>query len=117
MQATMDDEAYRALLCFMDNQHCIEKQASPENLLFLENDWWLADTAVIDNIHYNHGGWEVSLIFANHQKPYQLIVRRMVRCYQEEKARMIAKYMKRMAAKDQRGTLSVSIKDLNLCTN
>ncbi|MBS1667975.1 MAG: hypothetical protein JST58_11420 [Bacteroidetes bacterium] len=117
MQVSMDDETYRALLCFLDNQHCTEKPAAESNLVFLKNDWWLADTAVIETIHYHKGGWEVFLTFANYQKPCQLIVRKIIRCYHEGKAKTIANYMRRMAAKDQRGSLSVEIKDLNLCTN
>ena len=117
MQQLLDDAAYHAMLCYLDNQHFIEKPAEEGNLLFLKNDWWLANTAVIESINYNKGGWEVSLTFANYKKPCQLIVRKIVRCFSESKARTVARYMRRMAAKDQRGTLSVTIKDLNLCIN
>ena len=117
MKQALDDDAYNAMLCFMDNQHSLEKPADESDLLFLKNDWWLADTAVIDTIIYNKGGWEVSLTFANYKKPLQLIVRNIIRCYNEAKARTAAHYMRRLAAKDQRGTLTVTIKDLNLCIN
>lgn len=117
MKQLLDNETYNIMLCFLDNQHCIEKPASVENLIFLENDWWLADTAVIDNIHFEKGGWEVYFTFANYRKPLQLIVRRITRCFSEVKAKTAAHYMRRMAAKDQRGTLSVTIDDLNLCIN
>jgi len=117
MQEVLDDDAYHEMLCFLDNQHFIEKPADEENMQFLKNDWWLADTAIIESVNYNKGGWEVYLTFANYKKPCQLIVRKIIRCFNEHKARTIAHYMKRMAAKDQRGTLSVTIKDLNLCIN
>ena len=105
------------MLGFLDNQHFTEKPADEENLLFLKNDWWLADTAVIDTINYKKGGWDVYLTFANYKKPLQLIVRMIIRCYSEEKAKTAAFYMRRLAAKDQRGKFAVTIKDLNLCIN
>ncbi len=117
MKQLLDDHAYREMLCFLDNQHDIEKPAEEENLVFLKNDWWLADTAVIESINYNKGGWEVYLTFANYRKPLQLIMRKIIRCYSEGKAKTAAYYMRRIAAKDQRGTLEVTLKDLNLCIN
>ena len=50
MNELLDDEAYHVMLCFLDNQHFTEKPAEEDNLIFLKNDWWLADTAVIDTI-------------------------------------------------------------------
>lgn len=117
MNPVLDERSYYEMLCFLDNQHVIEKPAGHENMIFLKNDWWLADTAVIESINYNKGSWEVYLTFANYKKPLQLIIRRIVRCYSEGKARTAAHYMRRMAAKDQRGTLEVRLKDLNLCIN
>jgi hypothetical protein len=117
MNQVLDDKAYHVMLCFLDNQHFIEKPADEDNLLFLKNDWWLADTAVIETINFKRGGWEVFLTFANYKKPLQLIVRKIVRCFSEGKARTAAHYMRRMAARDQRGTLSITINDLNLCIN
>lgn len=117
MDTILDDNAYHEMLCFLDNQHCIERTGEVENLMFLKNDWWLADTAVIESIRYKKGGWDVYLTFANYKKPLQLITRMIIRCFSEEKAKTAAFYMRRMAAKDQRGTLSVTIKDLNLCIN
>ncbi len=117
MNQVLDDDAYHVMLCFLDNQHSLEKPANADNLLFLKNDWWLADTAVIETISYKKGGWEVYLTFANYKRPLQLIVRQIIRCYNEGKARTAAYYMRRMAAKDQRGTLTIAVKDLNLCIN
>ena len=117
MNESLDDEAYHVMLCFLDNQHFTEKPAEEDNLIFLKNDWWLADTAVIDTISYKKGGWEVYFTFANCRKPLQLIVRRIIRCFSEGKAITAAHYMRRRAAKDQRGTHTVTIKDLYLCIN
>lgn len=117
MKQVLDDKTYHVMLCFLDNQHSLEKPADEGNLLFLKNDWWLADTAVIDNINYKKGGWEVFFTFANYKKPLQLIVRKITRCFSEGKAITASYYMRRQAAKDQRGTLAVALKDLNLCIN
>lgn len=117
MRPVLDDDAYCVMLSFLDNQHFTEKPAAEENLVFLKYDWWLADTAVIDTINYKKGGWEVYFTFANYKRPLQLIVRKITRCFSESKAKTAAHYMLRQAAKDQRGTLSVTIKDLNLCIN
>jgi hypothetical protein len=117
MRQLLDDHAYHEMLCFLDNQHVIEKPAEKENLIFLKNDWWLANTAVIASVNYNNGGWEVFLTIANYKKPLQLIIRKIIRCYSESKARTAAHYMRRIAAKDQRGTLVVTVQDLNLCLN
>lgn len=117
MAQVLDDKVYHEMLCFLDNQHFIEKPAEKDNLIFLRNDWWLADTAVIETIHYSKGGWEVCFTFANHRRPLQLIVRKIIRCFSEGKAKTAAHYMRRTAAKDQRGTLAVTINDLNLCIN
>ena len=113
----LDDKVYNVMLCFLDNQHFTEIQGDKDDLLFLKNDWWLADTAVIDTINYKRGGWEVYLTFANYKKPLQFIVRKIIRCFSEGKAITAAHYMRRLAAKDQRGTLTLKLKDLNLCIN
>lgn len=117
MNQVIDNETYHVMLCFLDNLHFIEKPAGEEDMLFLKNDWWLADTAVIDTINFKRGGWEVFLTFANYKKPLQLIVRLIVRCFSEEKARTSAYYIRKQAAKDQRGTLFVALRDLHLCIN
>lgn len=49
----------------------IEKPAEEENLVFLKNDWWLTDTAVIESANYNKEGREVYLTFANYRKLLQ----------------------------------------------
>ena len=117
MALVLDDDTYNSMLTFLDNQHFTEKPAAEEDMLFLKNDWWLANTAVIDTINFRKGGWEVFLTFANYKKPLQLIVRMIVRCFSEGKAKTAAHYMRKQAAKDQRGTLFVALRDLNLCIN
>ncbi|MEZ4931346.1 MAG: hypothetical protein R2788_04340 [Saprospiraceae bacterium] len=46
----LDDTAYNALLDMLNNQHFVEKSGQDTDMDFLTDDWWLRDTAVIENI-------------------------------------------------------------------
>ena len=102
---------------FLSNQKFIGQVAGPADLLFIKDGFWLKDAAVFDAITHRLGAWDVTLIFAHYKKPLQLIVRNITRCFSEQKARAAAFYISKEAAKDRRGTLTVSIKDLGLCSN
>ena len=81
------------------------------------NDAWLKDSAVIDNIKPIDGNWEVSLVFAYIRFPMKLIKRKITTCITRQKAEISAHYMRRLAAKDQRGTLYIDKKYFDLCLN
>jgi hypothetical protein len=102
---------------FLHNEKYIGQIARSEDLLFIIDGSWLKDSAVIDAITNRLGMWEVHLIFAHHRNPLQLIIRNITRCFSEQKAMAAAFYIRKEAAKDRRGTLSVSISDLHLCYN
>jgi hypothetical protein len=102
---------------FLHNEKNIGQIAHPEDLLFIIEGTWLKDSAVIDNIEKKNGAWEVHLIFAHYKNPLQFIVRNITRCFSEQKAKAAAFYIRKEAAKDRRGTLTISISDLNLCHN
>lgn len=102
---------------FLSNQIYVGQIARPGDMLFIADGSWLKDAAVIDVISSRQGAWDVSLIFAHYQKPLQLIVRNITRCFTEQKAQAAAFYLRKEAAKDRRGTLQVSINDLDLCCN
>lgn len=113
----LDKQAYEELLNLLNNQHFTEVPGLPSDMEFLSDDWWLRDTAVIENIVKRKGMWEVHLVFAYYQEPYKLI-KRVISCYTSKaKAELTAWYMRRLAAKDQRGTLKVDIKDFKLCSS
>lgn len=111
----LDNEAYLELLNLMNNQHFVEKPGKQKDMAFLSDDWWLRDTAVIENIVPRRGMWEIHLIFAYHLEPKKLIKRVISSHTSKQKAELYAQYMRRLAAKDQRGTLEVKIEDFNLC--
>ena len=112
-----DNKVHELLLGFMENDRAVGKKGSIADLFFLHDASWLGNTAVIDRIEYRKGAWEISLIFSHYQNPLQLIVRRIVCCPSEQKAELVAFYLRRQAAKDPRGTLEVTIKDFSLCPN
>ncbi len=113
----LDNMAYNELLNLLDNQHFTEIPGSPGDMDFLSDDWWLRDTAVIENIVQRDGMWEIQLVFAYYLAPCQLIKRCVCRYTNKDKAELSAWYMRRLAGKDQRGTLEVNIDDFNLCIN
>ncbi len=113
----LDHNAYEELLILLNNQHFTEKSGSELDLEFLSDDWWLRDTAVIENIVKREGMWEIHLVFAHHLEPQKLIKRVITRFTCKDKAELNAWYMKRLAAKDQRGTLKVKLDDFGLCSS
>ena len=102
---------------FLDNEKYVGQVAQPDDVLFITDGSWLKDAAVIDAISCRQGAWDVDLIFAHYRNPLQLIVRNITRCFNEQKAKATAFYIRKEAAKDRRGTLNVSINDLDLCKN
>lgn len=111
----LDGETYEQLLRLLDNQHFTDRAGEEGDMRFLTEDWWLRDTAVIENLMKRDGLWEIQLVFAHYREPYKLIKRCISRYSSREKAMLSACYMRRLAAKDQRGTLQVRIEDFGLC--
>lgn len=102
---------------FLDNGKNIDSKGKPVDLLFIVNGAWLKDAAVIDVITNHRGAWDICLVFAHYKNPLQFIVRRITTCFSRQKAISTAFYLRKDAAKDRRGTLSLSIDDLDLCMN
>lgn len=113
----LGDDAYNELLNLLNNQHFTEKPGLESDMDFLSDDWWLRDTAVIESIVKREGMWEIQLIFAHYQEPHKLIKRVISRHTSKDRALLNAVYMRRLAAKDQRGTLKVNIDDFGLCSS
>ncbi len=113
----LDQAAYNEMLNLLNNQHFTEQPGMPSDMDFLSDDWWLRDTAVIENIVRREGMWEIQLVFAHYLEPHKLIKRVISRHSCKDKAELSACYMRRLAAKDQRGTLKVNIEDFRLCSS
>lgn len=98
-------EAYEFLLQQANGWHLQEKIGTPKDLEFLKKDYWLQDTAVLEFLEKKKGMWEVALIFVDHLNPFKFIKRSICRYADLKRARQAAHFMRRQAAKDQRGTI------------
>lgn len=105
---TISPELYELILMGMNAQYDLDRPGSESDLRFVHTDFWLQDTAVIEDIERCSGLWSVSLLFVHHTNPLKFIKRRIQSFADLRKARTAAHYMRRQAAKDQRGTLYVN---------
>ncbi len=110
-------EAYKVMLDGINNLMLTERCAPPDDLAFIKDNLWLSDSAVIEHIYPLKGQWEVRLLFAHVYNPLQFLCRRIHAYACPRKAATHAGYMRRVAAKDQRGTLAVKIETLKLPPN
>lgn len=113
----IDTAAYSALLQGVNQQYFVEKKGDMSDFRLYYNDLWLADTAVIDDVHRSKGEWAVDLIFVSIHNPLKFIRRYITSHSCPKRAAQKAELMRRLAAKDQRGTLLVSIGLLKICQN
>jgi hypothetical protein len=113
----ISDFVLSAMNNFLDNENCVGQMARDEDVKQLTNGSWLKNAAVIDDISGRNGAWDVSMVFANYKNPLQLMMKKITRCYSQQRAMVAAFYIRKEAAKDIRGTLTVSVNDLNLCYN
>lgn len=114
---SMAPELYSSMLDGLSNLFFTEKLGLDADMNFYRDDFWLTDTAVIELLQMRKGTWEINLLFAHHKFPLKFLSRRITSNTCLKKARTMAFFMRRQAAKDQRGTLMVDIKDLNLSLN
>lgn len=84
---------------------------------FLRSNEWLGDTAVIERLVYRKGQFRIDLVFAHHQQPLKLLIRNITEQSSRKKAEIMSQLFRRQAAKDQRGTLVIKEKVLNLGYN
>lgn len=101
----------------MTFQQCDDLHGQIIDLDVFFNDAWLQDSAVIEHIRQRDGNWEIALVFAYVWFPLKFIRRKITTYFTEQKANINASYMRRLAAKDQRGTLSVDRKHFKHCLN
>nr|WP_293834141.1 hypothetical protein [uncultured Arsenicibacter sp.] len=113
----IDAAAYTALMQGLNSQYFVERKGNMSDFRLYYDDLWLADTAVIENIHRYKGEWAVDLVFAHIHNPLKFIRRNITSHPCPKRAAQKAGFMRRLAAKDQRGTLSITIQSLNLSHN
>ena len=113
----IDQAAYANLLSGINNLHFTERMGNPSDFALYSDDQWLADTAVIEQLTRSRGEWQVDLLFASVHNPLKFLKRRITANPCPKRAAQQGYFMRRLAAKDQRGTLTVSASQLNLCFN
>jgi len=106
-----------AMDVLLENEQRAGQMALPQDLHFIQNGSWLRYAAVIDQVIFRRGTWEVCLVFAHFNNPLQFIIRNITHCFSEKKAKTAAFFIRNEAAKDRRGPLQVSIQDLQICFN
>ncbi|MEM7371463.1 MAG: hypothetical protein AAF587_22805 [Bacteroidota bacterium] len=117
MRVELDKTVYKLLLQHKQNSHDTGRKGETQDLDFLHEDLWLQDTAVFDWVAKLNGSWQVFLVFVHYKNPFLLIKRFIKTQISFRKANIEAHYMRRLAAKDQRGTLEVEKESLSLCEN
>ncbi len=104
---SIDAKVYEEMLALLNGLHFTDKYGALADLAFLGEDEWLADTAVIERVVRRKGTWEVHLVFAHFRQPLRFLARHITSNASQKKALLTATYMRRLAAKDQRGTLKI----------
>ena len=117
MRANLDKKTYKLLLQFKQHSMDSGKLGKNRDLDFLQDDLWLQDAAVFDRVVRINGSWQVFLVFVHYRNPLLLIKRFIKSQISRQKAKVDAVYMKRLAAKDQRGTLHVNPELYKICKN
>lgn len=113
----IDSNTYAKVMKGMNDAFFNEKKGNSSDFRLYFDDLWLSDSAVIEKIYKSKGEWAVDLVFAHIHNPLKFIRRFIVSHPCPKRAAQKAHFMRRLAAKDQRGTLEVNIELLNLCQN
>ena len=113
----IDKKCYESLMDVMNVQYFSDLKGEPHDLDLFFRDDWLLDSAVIDNVVERNGNWDVYLVFAHVLNPMKMIKKRITRCTSLKRAELSANYMRRLAAKDQRGTLILEESYFKCCNN
>jgi hypothetical protein len=112
-----DNQSYNNMLNLLNNLYFTDRPAEELDLRFLSDDWWLSDTAVIESVSKRKGSWEIHLTFVYYLQPCRFIRRFIRTVFHAGKVEMIASFMRRAAAKDQRGTLEIHLHQFGFCDN
>ena len=113
----VDRKCYENLMDHMNKQHTVDLRGEYVDLNLFHSDKWLLDSAVIDRIVKRNGNWDIYLIFAYVLDPFKMIRKKITSCTSLQKAKLSANYMRRLAAKDQRGTLRLDDSSFFNCNN
>jgi hypothetical protein len=113
----IDPKLYEKSLDLLNDLHFVESKGKLVDFSFFNDDKWLSETAVIENLAKVAGQWDIELLFAMHNNPLKFIKRFIVSYSCPRKATLFASIMRRQAAKDQRGTLAVDFEGIQISEN
>jgi hypothetical protein len=113
----IDPKLYEKSLDLLNDLHFVESKGKLVDFSFFNDDKWLSETAVIENLAKVAGQWDIELLFAMHNNPLKFIKRFIVSYSCPRKATLFASIMRRQAAKDQRGTLVVDFEGIQISEN
>ncbi|NJL76323.1 MAG: hypothetical protein HC892_16220 [Saprospiraceae bacterium] len=113
----LSPDLYAQMLDRINGLYQTDRLGFRNDLRLFEHDQWLCDAAVIERVSLHEGAWEVVLIFADFAIPIKFITRRITSNACPKKAAQMAYFMRRQAAKDQRGTINLSLEQFNLPLN
>lgn len=113
----LDRTCYESLLDFMSGHHTDDLHGQSHDTLLFHEDRWLMDSAVCQNIVARRGNWEIFLVFVHPRFPLKLIRRKITSCFHQRKAQLMANHMRRQAAKDARGTVTIKASQFVHCLN
>ena len=101
-------EALRAFHLYWREMEKEDRPGTLEDMSIMKEDAWRQDSAVIERIGQDQGQWTVSLVFSDPSRKSTFIIRPIRTCPTYKNAKMTAGYMRRVAAKDPRGTIEVN---------
>lgn len=113
----IDKGAYANLLAGINNLHTTERMGNLSDFQVYADDKWLSDTAVIEQLTHSQGEWQVELLFASIHNPIKFLKRRIAANACPKRAAQQAHFMRRQAANDRRNDLTISIDQMNICSN
>jgi hypothetical protein len=104
----IDYKTYQWLLSKINQKVLFEEQSSTsQDLAFIKEGTWLADTAVLEYLTKRKGTYSINLLFAHYKQPLMLLIRSITHHANPRKAQVMSQLFRRQAAKDQRGTLKI----------
>lgn len=114
----LDYKMYEWILKSINQMSLYEDKLGVESEFnFLRSNEWLGDTAVIERLIYRKGQFRIDLVFAHHQQPLKLLIRNITEHSSRKKAEIMSQLFRRQAAKDQRGTITIEERVLDLGYN
>lgn len=107
-QVYIDQFAYECMLERLNSESSTDQRGELIDMGLFYDDAWLMDSAVVENMIANKGNWDIYLVFVDPLHPMKFIRRKISSYFSRNKAELAGNYMRRLAAKDQRGTIKIS---------